>query len=193
MPDRESGREPVCPWWMGYLLANPVRGWLHNPRRILAPYLREGMTALDIGPGMGHFTLPMAEMVGDAGRIIAVDVQEKMLAALRRRAVRGGLDGRIETRLCSGSSLNIDDLAGKVDFALTFAVLHEIPDMPGALRSIAGALKPGGVLLIAEPKGHVSEAAFAGTIAAAEAGGLSLIDRPQIRRSRTALLIKNRR
>lgn len=175
---------------MGYLLANPVRGWLHNPRQILAPYLREGMTALDIGPGMGHFTLPMAEMVGGGGRVIAADVQEKMLASLQRRAGRAGVEGRIETRLCSGSSLNIDDLAGKVDFALTFAVLHEIPDIPGTLRSIARTLKPGGVLLMAEPKGHVSEAAFARTIAAAEACGLSIVDRPHIRRSRTAVMTK---
>lgn len=175
---------------MGYLLANPIRSWLHNPRQILAPYLREGMTALDIGPGMGHFTLPMAATVGTAGRVIAVDLQEKMLASLRRRAERAGLAGRIETRLCSNTSLNIDDLAEKVDFALTFAVLHEIPDIPGALRSIAETLKPSGTLLIAEPKGHVSEGAIVRTIAAAEACGLSLVDRPHIRRSRTAVMVK---
>jgi ubiquinone/menaquinone biosynthesis C-methylase UbiE len=190
--DKETKKERVCPWWLGYLLANPARGWLHNPRQILRPYLREGMTALDIGPGMGHFTLPMAEMVGESGGVIAVDLQEKMLASLRRRAGRAGLAGRIETRLCSNTSLNIDDLAGRVDFALTFAVLHEIPDIPGALRSVAATLKPGGMLLIAEPTGHVSEAAFARTIAAAEAGGLSLVDRPPIRRSRTAVMVKKR-
>lgn len=192
MPNGEAKPERVCPWWMGYLLANPIRGWLHNPRQILAPYIREGMTALDIGPGMGHFTLPMAEMVGSNGRVIAADVQEKMLASLQRRGVRAGLAGRIETRLCSGISLNIDDLAGRVDFALTFAVLHEIPDIPAVLRTIAGALKPDGVLLIAEPKGHVSEAAFGRTVAAAEACGLTMVDRPHILRSRTAVMVKGK-
>ncbi|MDD4052502.1 MAG: class I SAM-dependent methyltransferase, partial [candidate division Zixibacteria bacterium] len=147
---------------------------------------------LDIGPEMGFFTLPMAAMVGQTGRIIAVDLQEKMLGSLRRRATRPGLADRIETRLCSDISLNIDDLSERVDFALTFAVLHELPDVPRALQSISRTLRPGGTLLIAEPSGHVSEVAFGRTTTAAEACGLSLIDQPSIRRSRTALLIKNR-
>ncbi|NMC43035.1 MAG: class I SAM-dependent methyltransferase [candidate division Zixibacteria bacterium] len=190
MPNGEAKQERVCPWWLGYFLASPIRTWLHDPKKILRPHLREGMTALDIGPGMGHFTLPMAEMVGGGGRVIAVDVQEKMLASLKRRAGRAGVEGRIETRLCSGSSLNIDDLAGKVDFVLTFAVLHEIPDIPRALQSISRTLRPGGTLLIAEPRRPVSEAAFTKTIAAAEAYGLAMVEQPPIRRSRTAVMTK---
>jgi ubiquinone/menaquinone biosynthesis C-methylase UbiE len=186
------GNHGLCPWWLGYFLASPLRKWLQNPKEILAPYVREGMTALDIGPGMGYFTLPLAEMVGDGGRVIAVDLQEKMLGSLRRRAGRTGLTGRIETRLCSRASLNIDDLTERIDFALTFAVLHEMPDVAGALQEIGRTLKPDGTLLIAEPTGHVSEVAFQTTIAAAEAGGLTLIGRPAIRRSRTAVMTKNR-
>jgi ubiquinone/menaquinone biosynthesis C-methylase UbiE len=192
MSKKGDKKERVCPWWMGYLLANPVRKLLQDPKQIIEPYVREGMTTLDIGPGMGYFTLPMAAMVGDTGRVIAVDLQEKMLDSLKRRADRAGLAGRIETRLCTVTSLNIDDLSERVDFALTFAVLHEMLDIPHALKSIGRTLRPGGTLLIAEPTGHVSEVAFGKTIAAAEACGLSMIDQPSIRRSRTALLTKNR-
>ncbi len=192
MSDNAVVKERICPWWLGYFLANPVRKLMHNPRQILGPHVREEMTALDIGPGMGFFTLPMASMVGEKGHVIAVDLQEKMLGSLRRRANRAGLAGRIETRLCSATSLNIDDLSEKVDFALAFAVLHELPDIPRALQSIARTLRSGGQLLIAEPNGHVSDVAFGKTIASAEACGLSMIDQPRIRYSHSALLTKNR-
>ena len=58
--------ERVCPWWKGYLLASPIRRWWQKPEELLAPYLREGMTVLEPGPGMGFFTLPMSRMVGPA-------------------------------------------------------------------------------------------------------------------------------
>jgi ubiquinone/menaquinone biosynthesis C-methylase UbiE len=83
--------EHVCPWWAGYLLANPLRRLLQKPEKIVSPYLRNGMTVLEIGPGMGFFTLPMARIVGASGRIICVDIQEKMIAGLMRRARRAGL------------------------------------------------------------------------------------------------------
>jgi len=69
----------VCPWWLGYLLASPIRRLLHNPTRILTPFVRPGMTVLEPGPGMGYFTLELARLVGTSGRVVAVDVQPKMI------------------------------------------------------------------------------------------------------------------
>jgi hypothetical protein len=43
----------VCPWWVGYILASPVRKLWQNPVRILKPFVRPGMTVLEPGPGMG--------------------------------------------------------------------------------------------------------------------------------------------
>ncbi len=63
----------VCPWWLGWLLASPVRKLFHDPARIVAPHVQEGMTVLEPGPGMGFFTLELARRVGPAGRVIAVD------------------------------------------------------------------------------------------------------------------------
>jgi ubiquinone/menaquinone biosynthesis C-methylase UbiE len=182
--------ERVCPWWLGYLLASPLRRLLEKPEEVLAPHVESGVTAMDIGCGMGFFSLPMAELVGPSGRVICVDLQERMISSLRKRASRAGLADRIQTRVCSASSLGTQDLEGKVDFVLTFAMVHEVPDAAGLLTQIHDVLVPGGRLLIAEPRGHVSQEALEETVAAAERAGLSVVDRPAIKRSRAVLLEK---
>src|SRR5512143_3172509 len=68
----------VCPWWLGYLLAAPWRKLWHDPRSILRPFLGEGMTVLEPGPGMGFFTLEMARLVGPKGRVDAVDIPPRL-------------------------------------------------------------------------------------------------------------------
>jgi ubiquinone/menaquinone biosynthesis C-methylase UbiE len=184
--------ERVCPWWVGYLLASPVRRWFEKPEEVLGPHLTSGATALDVGCAMGFFTLPMAELVGPSGRVICVDLQERMIRSLRKRAVRAGVSDRIEPRVCSARSLGLRDLEGEIDFALAYAVVHEVPDAASFLAEIGGALAPGGRLLIAEPSGHVSREALEGTTAAAQEAGLSVVDRPDIKRSRAVLLEKPR-
>ena len=72
----------TCPWWLGYLLVTPLRRLKEDPARILAPHVQEGMTVLEPGPGMGFFTLELSRRVGPRGRVVAVDLQEEMLAAL---------------------------------------------------------------------------------------------------------------
>ena len=57
----------VCPWWVGYLLANPIRRMMQDPEELLRPYLWSGMTVLEPGPGMGFFTIPVAQMIGETG------------------------------------------------------------------------------------------------------------------------------
>jgi ubiquinone/menaquinone biosynthesis C-methylase UbiE len=166
-----SDNHSICPWWIGYLLACPVRRFLQNPGKILSPFVKEGMTLLDIGSAMGFFSLPMARLAGDKGKVVCVDLQEKMLASLIRRAKRKGLDGRIEPRVCSTSSLLIDDLKDKIDFALASAVMHETPDQKKIFEQVYSTLKKGAVMFVAEPAGHVSEDAFKKTLAlAVEAG-----------------------
>ncbi len=180
----------VCPWWMGYLLISPIRRWMQNPEKLLAPYIREGMTVLEPGPGMGFFTMPMARMTGESGRIIAVDIQARMLDSLRRRAIKAGLLARIETRLARPDSLGIGDLKSRVDFVLAFALVHEMPSAEVFFSEAAAALKPGGLLLLAEPSGHVKPEKFARELEAARAAGLEEITRPPIRRSMAAVLRK---
>lgn len=87
---------PVCPWWLGYFLVGPLRRLWQDPVKVVQPYVTSGMTALEPGPGMGFFTLELARLVGKDSRVVAVDIQPKMLAAPRRRAERAGLLEHIE-------------------------------------------------------------------------------------------------
>lgn len=170
----------VCPHWVGYLLASPIRRLIHKPERILASFVSEGMTTLDVGPGIGFFTLPMARLVGPSGKVVCVDVQEKMIRSLEMRAERAGLGDRIVARVCSSTSLNLGSLAGQIDFALAFAVVHEMPDIPGFFADLAKVLKPAGLCILAEPRGHVPDRDFEASLAAASENGFRIAARPVI-------------
>lgn len=183
--------EHVCPWWLGYFLAGPIRRWMtENPDELLGPFVRPGMTVLEPGPGMGFFTLPLARMVGPIGRVVAVDIQPQMLKSLRRRAEKNHLDGRIETRLAAPTQLGIDDLKDAVDFVLAFAVVHEMPSAKAFFNQVSAALKPEQVVFFAEPAGHVKAAKFQEELEAARAAGLQIVSRPTVRRSHAAVLQK---
>ena len=180
----------ACPWWMGYFLLNPIRRLGQNPHAILSPYVQKGMTVLEIGPGMGYFTLPLARMAGPGGRIISVDIQEKMISGLRKRAERAGLSDRIETRLTNYTSLGVGDLGGSIDFALAFAVVHEVPDQAALFRELHAALKDGGLLLMADPSSRFSGGEYEKAVGFAADAGFCKIKEPGISRSRAALLKK---
>jgi len=182
----------VCPFWVGYLLASPIRKLFENPRRLLAPYVREGMKVLDIGCAMGFFSLPLAEMAGSSGRVICVDVQARMLGVLEKRARKAGLCERIETRACPEQTLALDDLREQIDFALASAVVHEVPHPPRFFSELCAVIKPGGLLLVMEPKGHISKDAFERTIALAEETGFQRIHHPIATYNRAALLKKRK-
>jgi len=176
---------------MGYILASPVRRWLQgDPTELLNPYLREGMTVLEPGPGMGFFTIPMARLVGTSGRVIAVDIQAKMIAALKRRAAKANVLERVDARMGSAETMGLDDLPPKVDFTLAFAMVHEFPDAARFFSEAARASKPGALLLLAEPAGHVSDKMFAAELSAAGAAQFEVIARPVVRHSHAALLVK---
>src|SRR5512139_1307428 len=100
-------RRHVCPVWVGYLLANPVRALVQDPKKILGPHIAPGMRVLDIGCAMGFFSLPLARLVGPGGGVVCVDLQQTMLDSLARRARRANLLDRIEIRRCDADSLRI--------------------------------------------------------------------------------------
>jgi SAM-dependent methyltransferase len=161
-----------------------------DPEEIVTRYAREGMTVLEPGPGMGFFTIPLARLVGASGRVVAVDVQPRMIRGLKRRAAKASLLERVDARGCSRDSMGLADLAGKVDFTLAFAVVHEFPDAPRFFAEVAGASKPGAQLLLAEPRGHVDDTKFESELEAAAACHFEVAERPLIHRSRAVLLIK---
>lgn len=177
----------VCPWWFAYTFDNPVRRWLHNPHKILSPYVAEGDTAVDIGCGMGPFTVELARLVGPGGQVIAVDLQDKMLQRVKERVNKAGLADRVQLHRCTPDSL---DLTEQADFALAFWMAHEVPDIRSFFDQIYGLLRDGGRLLLVEPKGHVGQEDFEREAQAAQAAGFSMQASPKIAVSRAALFTR---
>ncbi len=186
MPDHS-----LCPWWMGYVLLSPFRALRQSPQRILAPYVSQGMTVLDVGCAMGYFSLPLARMVGPKGTVLCVDVQPRMLSTLQRRARRAGLADRIEVHQCGGDRLGLDELTGTIDLTLLFAVVHETPSPASLMEELAALVTPGsGRVLLAEPRGHVTEGEFAASVACAVEVGLSVVEHPRVGRSHAVVLAR---
>jgi len=107
----------VCTWCHAYIFDNPIRKLLHNPGKIVGTYVNEGMTVMDVGCGMGHFTIGMANLVGKDGKVIAVDLQQKMLDVMLKRARRAGVADRIRSHRCEAENIGISE---RVDFILAF-------------------------------------------------------------------------
>lgn len=174
---------------MGSLLCCPLRGLFQSPKKLLCPHVREGMTVLEPGCGMGWFSLPLARIVGPSGKVVCADVQPEMLEGLRRRALRAGLLDRIEVVVCSPSDLGVGAWEGRVDLAVALLMLHEVPDVEGFLRQVHAALRPGGALLVVEPRGHVSREDFEASLAAAARAGF-LAEDSTARRPRLSALLR---
>ena len=176
--------EHVCPWWLAYTFDNPLRRLIHRPEKIIGPYLKDGMTAIDIGCGMGFFSIGMAKLVGETGRVISADLQQNMLKVLRKRARKAGMLSKIRTHLCSPDAIGITE---KCDFALTFYMVHEVSDTGAFLKEISQIVKPAGKYLLVEPRLHTSLLYFENIIAFAREAGFTLAAKPPVMFSRAAL------
>lgn len=185
LEDKLLYRRGTCPWWVCFIFDNPLRRWLQYPEKVLKGLVKEGQTVYDIGCGMGYFSLTLARMTGRDGKVTCVDLQKEMLAAARRRAERAGLADRIRFKQCTRQSLGLDTIA---DFALTFWMVHEVPDKQRFLREIKQALKPGGILLLVEPKIHVTRQGFNETVSTAVSVGFQKDGEPQVSMSMAVLL-----
>ena len=179
----------VCPFHHRWVLTVAGRKLLNNPTRILRPLLQPGMTVLDVGCGVGYFTIPMAHLVGDAGRVIAVDVQPEMLAVMAANATKADC-GNITAQQCDTSTLGVGEWAGALDFAMLFYMLHEAGDPAALIAEVFHALKPGGKLLFAEPIMHVDGPGFARSADLFTQAGFTRIGTPRIPISRAAIFQK---
>jgi ubiquinone/menaquinone biosynthesis C-methylase UbiE len=179
----------MCPVERANLLDGRIRRWLQDPRKILSPYVREGMTVLDIGCGPGFFSIELARMVGDTGRVVSADLQDGMLQKLRTKIRGSELEARIHLVKCESDRLNISE---KIDFALAFWMVHEVSDRKSFFAGLKAVLNERARILVVEPKlFHVSRRDFAVTIALAEQAGFVASQGPRLLLSWSAVLGKS--
>lgn len=135
-----------------FLLDNLVRRVVQPPRRFLARHLGPGDRVADLGSGPGHFTLAMGRIVGESGRVHAVDFDAKAIARLERKAARRGLGHLVEARVASAADIDFIP-SGSLDFVLAEGLLCCMQDHDGALRQIVRILRPGGKAWLSVMKG----------------------------------------
>lgn len=145
-----SNRQSLpCPSWLGWMveLDNPFtkvnRAWFIVEHLKLDP----AMKVLDAGCGPGRVTLPLAYAVGPQGEVLAMDIQDGMLARVREKVQAAGLQNvhYLQAGLGEGQLPQ-----AHFDRAVLVTVLGEIPDQTAALQEIYGVLKPGGILSVTE-------------------------------------------
>lgn len=184
-----NNRNRLCPVSHAGSLDNRIRRWLQDPAKILGPYVKEGMTVIDLGCGPGFFSVVMAEMVGESGRVIAADLQDGMLQKVRKKIRGTQLEDRIILHKCEKDRLNIREHA---DFILAFYMVHEVPDQAGFFREIISILRPSGEFLMVEPSlFHVSKKDFENSINIAERAGFKALPGPKIFFGRSVILRKD--
>lgn len=160
----------VCQWQNAYLFDNCFRKIIQNPNKIIAPHVKPGMQVMDIGCGMGIFSIAMAKKVGSEGKVFSIDLQKEMLNVLQKRATQKGLIERIVTHQCENDSLNIDQ---KVDFAIAVWMVHEVPDPLKLFSEVKENLNPEGKFIFIEPKIHITQKDFDNEIELAKQAGLN--------------------
>lgn len=178
-----------CPWFLQFVLVNPLRRFLEPARPLLAPYVRSGMTVLEPGCGFGYFSLPLARLVGPSGHVHCLDVEPRAISRLRRRAASAGLTDRITAEACEGTDLGRHDLDGAVDVVVVMHVLHEFEDLPGFLDQAKAKLRSEGRMLVVEPKGHVTTSQFDAMMALSAQRGFVVADRPDLGRGHLAAVL----
>ncbi len=189
MPARNDKKNNhVCPVERAGIFDHGIRRWLQDPQKTLKPYIEEGMTVLDIGCGPGFFSVGLAQMVGQSGRVIASDVQEGMLQKLRQKVRGTELEERITLHKCEENKIG---LSLNVDFVLAFYMVHEVPDPKKFFEEIKSIIKPNGQVLIVEPPLRVSKAGFEETIRKAREAGFKPVERPKVLLSKAVVLEKD--
>ena len=180
----ENSEGHVCPHQISFMLDNWFRRLIQHPKKIAGEYITNGDTVIDMGCGPGYFSIDLAKMVGEKGNVFAVDLQESMLARVRKKAARHGVSDRMIFHRCGATRIG---LGQKADFILAFYMIHETPDPKACLEELRGMLKTEGRLLVVEPKMHVSQTAFEKMIKNAEAVGLQVIEYPKKKGGRSVL------
>ena len=176
----------VCPVELSGSLDNKWRRRLQNPQKILSPFLSPGLKVLDIGCGPGFFSIEIAKMIGDKGKLYSVDLQEGMLNLIKKKIAGTELESRIHLIKSDADGFSLPE---KVDFILAFYMVHEVPDKENLFKLFKSFLNANGKLLFIEPKlFHVSKKEFELSLQLAKNAGFNISKAPKLAFSHTAVL-----
>lgn len=131
-------------------------GWLERPEREKEEHaskllpslgLKKGEVVADLGAGSGYYTMKLADLVGDEGKVLALDIQPEMLALIAKR-VKAARAKNIE--LIQTTEVDPKLPAAAVDLILMVDVYHELSKPYEMTDAMVKALKPGGRLVFVE-------------------------------------------
>lgn len=141
---------------IAYVMGHQAAGWLERPERekeedptklINALAIKPGMTIADIGAGSGYHAFRMAPLVGETGKILAVDIQQEMLDLIAARKKKNNITN-VDTILGTETDPKLPE--GKVDLIILVDVYHEFSHPYEMTEKMVAALKPGGRIAFVE-------------------------------------------
>jgi ubiquinone/menaquinone biosynthesis C-methylase UbiE len=136
------------PEFLANAIDNPLRRRIQPPSEMPIRHgLKPGMTVLEVGPGNGRYTVEAARAVAPAGKVVAVDIEPKMIERVSRRAQAEAVTN-LEAKTASVYDLPFRDAT--FDAVSMIAVISEIPHPHRALKEFHRVLKPTGILAFSE-------------------------------------------
>ena len=136
------------PEFLANLIDNPLRRKFQPPSDMPIRHgIERGMTVLEVGPGNGRYTVETARRVGNTGRVIAVDIEPKMIERVQQRAQVEGITN-LEAKVANVYNLPFQD--GMFDAIYMITVISEIPEPERAMQEFHRLLSPSGTLAFSE-------------------------------------------
>jgi ubiquinone/menaquinone biosynthesis C-methylase UbiE len=136
------------PEFLANLIDNPLRRKFQPPGDMPIRHgIEPGMTVLEVGPGNGRYTIETARRVGNTGRVIAIDIEPRMIERVSQRAQAEGVPN-LEARVANVYDLPFED--GIFDAIYMITVISEIPEPERAMREFHRLLSPSGTLAFSE-------------------------------------------
>jgi len=142
------------------VMGHEAADWLERPERDSEEHtevlveqleLKPGEIVADIGAGTGYFSRRLARKVGDAGKVLAVDIQPEMLALLTNRMAAVGISNVVPIL---GSATDPKLPAVSVDLVLLVDMYHEFDFPAEIMAALCRAVKPGGRVVFVEYRGE---------------------------------------
>lgn len=183
----EKNKNRICPVKCAKILDSTFRKFLQNPRKLLKPFIKDGMTVLDVGCGPGFFSIELAKLVGKSGTVIAADLQGGMLEIVKKKIRHTEFENIISLHKCEENKIGV---VTKADFILVFYMFHEVPEKENFLQELKSILKPDGRIYMTEPRFHVSKIEFLEIINLCKKIGFEVVEEPKIFLSRAVILKK---